>query len=114
MKGGVAIKVIIIDAITIDIRSLQYYWVGLRFHIIMLAMSRGKLLTKLTTSINYAKCRVVRLNKGMGSVLDLAVMVSTTSPHHTRIGSLSESPSCISSKVKLNQGCLFLSSTNVI
>jgi hypothetical protein len=114
MKRGVAIKVIIIEAVTIDIRSLHYYWVGLRFHLIMLAMSRGKLLTELATSINYTESRVVRHNKGMNSVLDLAVMVSTTSSHHTRIGSLSESPSCISSKVKLYQGCLFLTSTNVI
>ena len=117
MKGHVAIKVIIIEAFTIDIRSLHYYWEGLRFHMVMLAMSRGKLLLiEFTTSINYTESGVVRLNKGMDSILDLPMMVSTatTSPHHTRIGSLSERPSCISSKVKLNQRRLFLASTNVM
>ena len=81
---------------------------------IMLAMSRGKLLTELTTSINRTEGGMVRLNKGMDSMLDIPVMVSTASPHHTRIGCLSESPSCVSSKVKLNQGCLFLTSAHVI
>ena len=114
MKGHVSIKVIIIQAVTIDIRSLHNYWVGLRFHMIMLAMSRGKLLTDITASINCTEGGMVRLNKGMDNMLDIPVMVSTASPHHTRIGCLSESPSCVSSEVKLNQGCLFLTSAHVI
>ena len=114
MKGYVGIKVIIIEAVTIDIRSLHNHWIGLRFHMIMLAMSRGKLLAEVASSINCTEGGVVRLIKGMNSILDLPVMVSTASPHHAWIGCLSESPGCISSKVKLNQGCLFLTSPNMI
>ena len=63
MKGYVGIKVIIIEAVTIDIRSLHNHWVVLRIHLIMLAMSRGKLLAEVASSINCTECDVVRLIK---------------------------------------------------